>query len=168
MHRLIVISSLACLTALNACHHPARTVTFSGGCTGPGSPIGPPSHLQFIRSSVADSIPFDHERGRLVAIFQWSSDSLARKSPALTVRFELRSLTVRLDSSGYAGAVDYGGLVRGDTAISKTTHLVREGSYRFLVYALGAAPLDTALSIRAGFSDTARIFLQASGVQICR
>ena len=167
MHRLLLTTSVACVTALTGCHHPARTVTFSGGCTLPSLPIGPPSHLEFIRSSVPDSIPVDHGQGRLVAFFRWSSDSLARVAPGPTVRFQLTSVTVRFDSAGYAGGVDYAGLLRGGAGLSKTTHLVREGSYRFLVYALGAAPLDTALSLRAGFTDTARVFLQASGGQIC-
>ena len=167
MHRLILTASAACMTALISCHPQPRTVTFSGGCPAPAPPIGPPSYLQLIRSGVADSIPPDRGRGRVVAFFRWSSDSLAREAPSLTVRFELSALSVEFDSAGYASVADYAGLIRGDSAISQTTLLARAGSYRLLVYALGAAPLDTALPIRAGFTDTARVFLQASGGRIC-
>src|SRR5438552_11357088 len=164
MHRLFLTASLTCLTASIGCHHQARTVTLFGGCTEPGPPVGPPSHLQLIHSSASDSIPDDHGRGGLVAFFRWSSDSLARKAPALTVRFTLRSVSVRFDSMGYASVVDTSAFVGGDAAIPRAILLAPEGNYRFLVRALGAAPLDTALSIRAGFTDTARVLLQASGV----
>lgn len=167
MHRRILMTSIACFTALIGCHRHARVVTFVGGCTVPGPPIGPPSHLQLIRSSVADSLPVDHGRGRVVAFFRWSSDSLARKTPALPVRFELSSIAVWFDSAGYASVADTSNVLGADAAIPKAVLVTREGSYRLLVRALGAAPLDTTLSIRAGFTDTARVFLQASGVQMC-
>jgi hypothetical protein len=105
--------------------------------------------------------------GRLVAFFNWSSDSLAHKTLPPAAHFELGSIAVRYDSEGYASVVDTSGIVSRNSRVPTITLQVPDGSYQFQVDALGAVSLDTTLTIRKGFTDTAYVFLQASGIQMC-
>ena len=136
------------------------------GCPEPSSPIGPPGTLQLLRSGAPDSTIGDGF-GRLVAFFHWSSDSLARKAQPPTVRFQLTSIAVRYDSGGYASVTDTSGFGSADSRASAATLQAPEGSYRFQVHALGAISLDTTVAIRRGFTDTARVSLQAGGIPLC-
>ncbi len=87
----------------------------------------------------------------------WSSDSLARQlgPPRALVRVS-GSKTQSITS----GVVDSSGVV---------TLLVPapQGSYNITVQYIGAQRLDTTIDLRAGYTDTVKIFLQESGLQIC-
>ena len=165
MARLVTIAFLACLAEAVGCHH-RRQVVFAphtfGGCVKASPPIGPPTSLQFARSSAADPSALNGI-GRLVAQMTWSSESLAFNTPPPFGRFWLTSFRVHFDSAGYAVSGDTTGDFTGESRFSVITLSAPEGRYRLEVWAFGGGGfLDSSLVIRNGFKDTLRASLQVS------
>src|SRR5262249_45475900 len=149
MPRLKSIALLICLAELTACHHRALVVydSYIVACPDTTHPIGPSSSLRISRSPTRDpSAP--RGMGRLVALFTWSSDSLALNTPPPRARFTLRSFRLHFDSHGYALTTDTAGVVSGDSLVSMIILSASEGSYRLEVFPFGAAGLDTSFVIR--------------------
>jgi hypothetical protein len=159
MLRQFISVPLACLAMVTACHSPARTTPVFTGCTH-SDPVGPNSHLLLVRSTLPDSTLPDHQRGRLVASFQWSSDSLARTWPLRAARIRLTGVAVPFDTASSIR-------LPGDSTLLRATLLAPEGHYRFLIVAIGGVTLDTTVTIRAGFTDTAQVFLRLAGLTLC-
>lgn len=148
-----------------ACRQRNSTPVLSGGCW-EAPLIGPVGHVELALSSVPDSA-LAGRRGRIAVSIRWSSDSLARESRPAPVRFRLTSARPQLDSAGYMRVVDTTGLVAEDSGIVQFMAVATGGSYELSVGAFGGGRVDTTLTIRPGFTDTARVFLQAGGVQMC-
>ena len=153
MHRLIGTAAVVSLLALVACPH-SRRVEFVGGCEELPL-IGPPSHMDVVRSALLDSALLGG-RARLIAIVTWSSDSLANKSRPM-------GALVRVSASEADIHVDK--LVDSSRAVHFL--LPAEWPYRLTVQLVGSQVLDTTFTLREGFADTARVFLQAGGVRLC-
>ena len=140
---------------LAACAHRVRPVITDSGCqTLPL--VGGASHVEVIPARIRDSSLISRSEAGLFVIVQWSSDSLARESRPVGAVVELfRSdtsirVTKMLDSSSVLQAV-----------------VPSEGGVRLRVRRLAAWRVDTSLVIRRGFIDTARVYLQYGGLELC-
>ena len=159
MLRQFISVPLACLAMGTACHSSARITPVFTGCTD-SDPVGPNSHLLFVRSTLPDSTLVDHQRGQLAASLQWSSDSLARTWPIPAARIRLTGVTVSFDSTSSIS-------LSGDSTLLRATLLAPEGDYRFLIMVIGGVTLDTTVTIRGGYTDTAQVFLRLAGLTLC-
>ena len=127
------------------------------GCTAPLPPIGPPGHIELIRSAVHDSLAPDPRIGRLVVVLHWSSDSLDRVAKPPGAFVHLTDTQTHFDTSQ---SVRTSGVLAVMLSVPQL-------SYHFQVRFIGANPVDTSLVVRRGYTDTARVFLQTSSVTIC-
>jgi hypothetical protein len=95
--------------------------------------------------------------GRLVALLNWSSDSLAKLSrpQGTVVRVVLRATNVYITR-----VVDSSGVVSFDLPAA-------EEPYKFAFRLIAVQILDVPIAVRRGFSDSAHIYLQAGGVTLC-
>lgn len=141
--------------AILACQQRARVAAVGGGCdTLPAH--GAPGHVELSRSTSVDSQLLARRRGRLVMLVNWSSDSLARLShPRAVVRVVLAA-TNTYDTR----VVDSSGVLPVDLPAAKDP-------YQFAFRLIGVQILDASIPLRSGFTDTARVFLQAGGVILC-
>jgi hypothetical protein len=150
-----VIASLVFLTLL-ACRHRPQVAAVSGGCdTLPAQ--GPPGHSDIVRSAVLDSQLFARSEGRLVAVVNWSSDSLAKLSRprGTVVRVVLSATNVYVTR-----VVDSSGVLSFDLPAA-------EQPYQFGFRLIAVQILDIPIVVRRGFSDSAHVYLQAGGVRLC-
>ena len=143
------------------CHHRAPPVMMLGGCSDARPPIGPPGHLELIQSTGRDTRLDEMNVGRFIALLRWSSDSLAKESTPSNAIFHLQSVTASTDTTMFLGPP----LQLGQ--IPTIVVQVVPDSYHVDIRSLGAQRLDTLLSVRRGYSDTLRVFVQAGGLQIC-
>jgi len=159
-----VVLALA-LIGLIACRpRPTSSISFNGCSTGPL--IGPAGHVELLLSNTRDSL-LPGRQGRLVSIARWSSDSLARVSQPGPLEFRLTATRAQLNSAGFMTLVDTSALVPEDSEIVAFQVMAPEGTYELSVRVFGARGLDTIVPVRRGFTDTARLFVQAGGLTIC-
>ena len=162
MYRIVVVLTL--ISGI-ACRHKAPPPVVFGGCT--TSPlIGPVGHVELVLAATPDSLLADSQ-GRLVSIARWSSDSLASESQPEPLRFRFTATRPRMNSAGYMTLVDTIGVATPDSGIVRFTLAGPAGSYELSVRVFAGMGLDTTLSIRRGFADTARVLVQAGGLTVC-
>ena len=153
LRRGIAISLIS--GAILACQHRAKVAAVGGGCeTLP--PQGAPGHADVSRSTIVDSQLLARHAGRLVLSVNWSSDSLAKSShPRAVVRVVLAATNTYLTR-----VVDSSGVLPLDLPAAKEP-------YAFAFRLIGVQILDAPIAVRPGFTDSARVFLQAGGVTLC-
>jgi hypothetical protein len=149
-----LVAAIASLATALACYHQVSADTNFYGCKDLPL-IGPQSHLDVRLAQAPDSQLQARGSARLILIVSWSSDSLARHSHPTNALVQIDSTTrsfLVTDSAGRAGAVELP---------------VPPDSYRLLVRLIGSQTLDTAVPVRQGYPDTARVYLQSGGMTIC-
>jgi len=146
--------AIASVAVALACHHQVSQDPNFWGCK-KFPRFGPKSHLDVSLADAPDSNLQARDSGRLIVIVSWSSDSLARHSYPGNAQVEVSSTNkvyLVADSVGRAGPLELP---------------VPPGAYRFVVRLIGAQTLDTSVTVRQGYADTARAYLQTGGMTLC-
>jgi hypothetical protein len=154
MSLLRTVAIAASLTMALACHQATPDPNFWGCKDLPL--LGPPSHLVVRLSDTLDPQLKTSGSGRLVVLASWSSDSLARHSKPtfalLRISNTNKDIAEATDSSGGFKPVELP---------------VPPNSYRLAVRLIAVQSLDTTVTVRHGFTDTVRVYLQSGGMRIC-
>ena len=153
MRLVRIVLATGALAALACTHRVSADSNFWGCKDLP--PIGPKSHLTMVRAAAPDSQLLARRSGRLLVIVSWSSDSLAGHSkPA-------GALVLIAGPDGKAFVTDSAGRV------APVELPVPPDSYYLVMRFIGTQTLDTIVTVRQGYPDTANAFLQAGGMTIC-
>ena len=164
MYRIVVVVAL---TGTIGCHHQAATSLHLGGGCHTDPLVGPVGHVELVLAATRDTMLTD-PLGQLVSVARWSSDSLPKEwRPAPPLEFRFTATRPWKNSDGFMSVVDTSGFVRGDSETVRFTVAGPEGFYELSIRVFAAQGLDTVLPIRRGFTDTARIFVQAGGLTVC-
>jgi len=131
--------SAMCLLALNGCRHNAPPV-FTGCHSSVRSPFGPLGTSSTRAATTSDSTLLRDEKGGLVILGRWSSDSVPGAP-----RF-----TVRLADVGPWSADSTGRLALD----------LEPGAHNLRIACFGCVALADTVSVRVGFRDTIRVSIQ--------
>ena len=147
-----------------SCHHrPGAQGFCPGEIYGADLPqVGANSRLEVSRSTRSDSLLANAAMGELVSRIRWSSDSLASMSRPVGAVLDLthRGTHARITTYFFRDTVLANGVLE---------HVLRvaAGEYALKVRMIGTATFDTTLMVRAGFADSALVFLQRGGTRVC-
>ncbi len=129
--------------------------TVRGGCeTLPRKPRG---HVDIVRSAIVDSQLSGQRLGRLVATVNWSSESLAKKSRPVGTQVRVILPLTNVDMTR---VVDSTGAFSVDLPAA-------DEPYQVVFRLIGVQTLDSRIPVRAGFVDSARVFLGGNGGTLC-
>ena len=156
-----VLVCLVPLLVLCGCRYAPRqpiSPQHASGCVD-RTPVGPPTHIELVRTEEYDSVLAAQGLGHVVAAFRWSSDSMAALSAPHVETPRLEGDTPPADTLASAVSPQ-----RGLTLFAGAPGA---GRYRLTARVVAAAPVSGLLQVEPGRSDTIKVYVQMAGGRLC-